>query len=75
MNSVLEDELSRERERNEILHEKLCDYFAELCDLWDIEFIEVTEDGEKIMKSVAEQIREVSYKHLVLGPNINTNYN
>jgi len=75
MNSVLKDELSRERERNEILHEKLCDYFAELCDLWDIEFIEVTEDGEKIMKSVAEQIREVSYKHLVLGPNINTNYN
>ena len=75
MNSVLEDELSRERERNEILHEKLCDYFAELCDLWDIEFIEVTEDGEKIMKSVAEQIREVTYKHLVLGPNINTNYN
>ena len=75
MNSVLEDELSRERERNEILHEKLCDYFAELCDLWDIEFIEVTEDGEKIMKSVAEKIREVTYKHLVLGPNINTNYN
>ena len=75
MNSVLKDELSRERERNESLHEKLCDYFAELCDLWDIEFIEVTEDGEKIMKSVAEQIREVSYKHLVLGPNINTNYN
>ena len=75
MNSVLEDEIEIERERNEMLHEKLCDYFAELCDLWDIEFIEVTEEGEEIMKSVAEQVREVTYKHLVLGPNNNTNYN
>ena len=75
MNSVLEDEIEIERERNEMLHEKLCDYFAELCDLWDIEFIEVTEEGETIMRSVAEQVKEVSYKHFVLGPNINTNYN
>ena len=75
MKSVLDDEIEIERERNEMLHEKLCDYFAELCDLWDIEFIEVTEEGETIMRSVAEQVKEVSYKHLVLGPNINTNYN
>ena len=75
MNTVLSDEIDKERERNEILHEKLCDYFAELCDLWDIEFIEVTAEGEEILRSVAAQVRDVSYKHLVLGPTSNVNLN
>ena len=48
---------------------------AELCDLWDIEFIEVTAEGEEILKSVAAQVRDVSYKHLVLGPTSNVNLN
>ena len=75
MSTVLLGEIDKERERNEILHEKLCDYFAELCDLWDIEFIEVTAEGEEILKSVASQVRDVSYKHLVLGPTSNINLN
>ena len=64
-----------EATRNELLHEKLEEYFAELRDLWDIEFIEVTEQGEELMRQIADKMAKVSHEHLVLGPATNSNLN
>ena len=74
-NGMIEQFAEYEVTRNELLHEKLEEYFAELCDLWDIEFIEVTEQGEDLMRQIAEKMSQVSHDHLVLGPTTNSNLN
>ena len=74
-NEMIEQFSEYEVTRNELLHGKLEEYFAELCDLWDIEFIEVTEQGEDLMRQIAEKMSLVTHEHLVLGPPTNSNLN
>jgi len=64
-----------EQDRNELLHEKLSEYFAELCDLWDIDFIEMTPEGEKMMLEIAAQIGDVTHNCTIQGPPSESNIN
>tara|TARA_Y100000310_G_C20367772_1_gene662039 strand:+ start:506 stop:724 length:219 start_codon:yes stop_codon:yes gene_type:complete len=64
-----------EQERNELLHEKLSEYFAELCDLWDINFIEITKEGEEMMMEIAAQIGNVTHNYTVQGPSSESDIN
>ena len=64
--------MEREKARNEILFRKLNEYFAELCDLWDLEYMEFTEEGDRLLVQVGLVVGMVSNRHMVHGPKKDT---
>ena len=54
--------------QNEALGKHLFAYFQEICDIQDVESVELTKEGQEIVNNAAKLLVFVTHNHMVTGP-------
>jgi hypothetical protein len=56
------------QEQNEALGKHLFAYFQEICDIQNVESVELTKEGQEMVNNAAKLLVYVTHNHMVTGP-------